>query len=418
MIMEEDLKILKNIQKSRNWAYLTLKGSSGAVKSYTEFNDKSLRELLKEAEKEEIEGIRWKERKLKERLIKYRSYLYDNYLIKTAIVNLNRIKTIYRHFEIELHELPHISDKNANHATPIYYKDLPDHNLIKLSCDISGPLMTAIILFMSSSGSAKTETLNLTIKDFIKATQRYHHIENLPNENPKTILNKIINDLIPEKNIIPEFSIIRQKTNNPYKTYCSNEATKAIMNYLLTRTDNFNLNSKLFKTNTVYFHERFKEINEKLNIEKIDGKNRFRSHMLRKFHASNLSRSKKKDGRRQPGMKKEYVDALQGRGKLGTDKSYFFDDYEDLRDNYIEYLDRITIYSEDFDFKTKEFQELEEQMEKNLFEKDKVISNIAGENIKLKETIASAEELERRFDDEIKGIKEFQDTLLKEIRGK
>ena len=35
--------------------------------------------------------------------------------------------------------------------------------------------MKAIILFISSSGCARQETLNITIQDFIEATHEYHN---------------------------------------------------------------------------------------------------------------------------------------------------------------------------------------------------------------------------------------------------
>jgi hypothetical protein len=420
MVMKkEDLTILEKSKTDRNWTDQTLYDYKNAIKTYIKFNKKSLTELLQEAEKEELEGIRWKDRTLRTRLINFRTFLYDNYLAKTAESYLKRVRVMYKDSVIELHELPYFSDKNANHSPPIYYKNLPTHEIIRMACDISDPLMTAIILFMVSSGSAKRETLNLTIEDFINSTKIYHNIEIKKTEDVKEILNKIIKELIPLKKIIPNFEIRRQKTNNYYITHCSTEAVKAILNYLLTRTDKLTFDKRLFKISGRYFHDKFKEINEKLGLGKVSGQNRFRSHMLRKFHASNLSKSiKLPDENKQPGMDDKYVDALQGRGKLGSRKSYFFDDYESLRDEYIHFLDRVTIYpTKNLKFKTDKYLELEKELNTKMIEKDKVISNIAEENIKLKtDNEEFKSQMQLQMDQFKENFRKSQREILDEIR--
>lgn len=42
------------------------------------------------------------------------------------------------------------------------------------ACSISNLPFKAVVLFMSSSGCAKIETLSLTVGDFISATDDYH----------------------------------------------------------------------------------------------------------------------------------------------------------------------------------------------------------------------------------------------------
>jgi hypothetical protein len=102
--------------------------------------------------------------------------------------------------------------------------------------------------------------------------------------------------------------------------------------------------------------EYFKDINTALGLGKLASKNKFTSHMFRKLHASNLARSiKNPDGTLEKGMELRYVDALQGRGKLGSRKSYFFDEFEGLKDQYIHFAHRLKIYTDkDKDFRTEE----------------------------------------------------------------
>ena len=93
----------------------------------------------------------------------------------TAKMMFSKILTIYKHYEIEIHDLPKLSVKKGHQNPPITFNDLPDKEIIKKALDISKPRMRAIILFISSSGCGRSETVNLTIQDFINATSDYHH---------------------------------------------------------------------------------------------------------------------------------------------------------------------------------------------------------------------------------------------------
>ena len=75
--------------------------------------------------------------------------------------------------------------------------------------------MRAIILFISSSGCGRSETVNLTIQDFINATSDYHH---------NTEIYNVLNELKDKQDIIPRWEICRNKTNKFYTTFTSPEA--------------------------------------------------------------------------------------------------------------------------------------------------------------------------------------------------
>lgn len=93
----EDKKIINEFIKVRNLNKRTVYGYNNAIKLYTNFNNMSLSELLKEAEHDEENGVRWKNRKIKQRLLNFRTYLQRHYLISTVKVHFQRILTIYRH---------------------------------------------------------------------------------------------------------------------------------------------------------------------------------------------------------------------------------------------------------------------------------------------------------------------------------
>jgi integrase len=207
------------------------------------------------------------------------------------------------------------------------YSKLPDKEIIRAALDIASPVMKPIILFMCSSGCARTETLNLTIQDYIESTKEYHNSNNI---------YEIIETLNQIDNVVPTFNILRQKTNKYYTTFCSPEAVNSINNYLLSR-ENLTKESKLFKINKSYFNLKFIEINNELGLGKVGTFNRFRSHMLRKFHASTLMND---------GMSRETVNDLQGKKKNAVDEVYFYNNPETLKEEYIQHLPALTIMQE------------------------------------------------------------------------
>lgn len=355
MNMNDEI-ILDQFVKSRNLKPRTKKGYKYSLRQYTDFHQMTLEELLSEAEAEEELGIRWKHRKLKTRLINFRNWLQNNFLNNTAKKNFGRVLTFYKHHEIEIHTLPPFNEKNSNFAEAITFDKLPDREIIKHALKITeSPVMRAIILFMSSSGCAMAETLELTIDDFIEATKHYHN---------ETDIYKVIDVLNERDDVIPTFRLRRQKNNKFYYTFCTPEATAEILNYLLSRKKQLTGKDQLFKIHEVWLFTKFAEINDMLNLGKVGKHRRFRSHMLRKFHASYLKNA---------GMEKDDVNALQGKSRNSTDESYFYDDPKSLQEKYIEFMGAITINLDvnNLDIKSSEFVELENKVA----EKDKIISD-------------------------------------------
>ena len=344
MMNKEDMEIIKQFGKDRNIKYETLRNYQIYLQEYSMQQDKTLTELLNEAETEEEKGTRWKNRTLKKRLTQHRAYLYNKHAPSTAKGRMTRITTFYRHHDIEIHQLPPFNTRNLNNPAPVNYKDLPDKEIIRAAVDIATPVMKPIILFMSSSGCGRAETLNLTVDSYIEATKDYHNGGSI---------QEIIETLNKIKDVVPTFNILRVKTNKYYTTFCSPEAVKAINNYLLSRS-NLTLNSKLFQINKDYFIQAFEEINNKLNLGKVGFYNRFRSHALRKYHATTLYND---------GMSLDNVNDLQGKTKNKTDSAYFMVNIDDLKLEYIRHLPALMISKEveKITIKSKEFVELESE---------------------------------------------------------
>lgn len=335
-------QILDEVHMSYNHGISTRKIYKQAVKKYTAFCDMDLSELLDEAEAEEDKGIRCKRRTLKRRLIGFRQYLVENYSLNTVKTMFQPILAIYKYYEIEILELQKLNPKQVKKSEPVQFKDLPDKEVLREVIAIAN-VMVAIILFMCSSGCARRETLNLKIKDYIAALGEY---------TDKTDIYEILYDLGDDDEIVPTWSIWRQKTGKYYTTYCSPEAVLAINKYLLTREDDLTPTSPLFKIDPAYLNHSFKDLNNLLGLGKVGCFARFRPHMLRKFHASALYNN---------GMSLDNVNDLQGKAKNKTDSAYFMTNPEDLKYEYIKHLPAVTIRKkiEKLSVKSPEFKKME-----------------------------------------------------------
>ena len=297
--------MLKQFINERNLSHSTIRNYSSAVNLYEKLNNKTLDELIEEAENEEILKIRWKERKIKKRLIQYRSYLYENKIQSTANKYLTNIKTIYRHFEIELQSLPSFNTRQINKSTEIRFKDLPTKKNIKDAYDLADTQTKLIILLITTSGMSKVEILNLKVNDFLKA-----------NESTPTT-----------------FYLTRQKTGREFFTFTTPKTSEKLGDYI--KNHNLKRNDKLFNISESRLTKNLQKINDKLKLGKVGNYSKFRCHMLRKYHASNLLNN--------TSFTIDEINILQGRSKNRIHRSYFFNDEEKLKEKYMRHIEVIDI---------------------------------------------------------------------------
>ena len=344
-----DEQLLDEIHSVNNHSKATRDAYRKAAKIYTSYTEMSLYELIMEAEEEENKRIKWKLCSVRRRLIGYRKFLLDNYSYNSFRTFFSPIVNIYKYYDIEIYNLPRLNHKAIKKSKPLNFRDLPDKEIIREAINISSPLIKAVILFMASSGCAVQETVNLTVGDYLKSIRDY---------TDKTNVFEAINDISKRNDIVPTWEIWRQKTNKYYTTYSSPESVTAINSYLISRSDNFTNDSKLFKYSKNYIQVRFIRINNELNLGKVgdNGYNRFRTHMLRKFHASALYND---------GMSMDNVNDLQGKAKSKRDQAYFMINPDDLKYEYIKHLPAVTINKdvEKLSIKSPEYIKMEQEKE-------------------------------------------------------
>ena len=88
---------------NRNIKSSTIKSYRAAILKYESFHKMTMEDLIDEAIRDEESMVPLKNRHIKKRLLDFRAFLLDSDLsINTVRTYFSRVKTFYRHFEIEL----------------------------------------------------------------------------------------------------------------------------------------------------------------------------------------------------------------------------------------------------------------------------------------------------------------------------
>ena len=322
-------ELLDKFFHERNIKQNTQKGYMASLIRWFKFTGdryKDLQDNIDHYIKEEDERIPTRDRSIKKEMLGYRESLLNDKGIKSAKSvrsYFSKIGTIFRHYGLEIPELPQTKMDKGYVSN---YNDLPTHDMIKTACEQSPIDLKALILFMSSSGSAKAETLSITVGMFLKGCKEY--LKDTPTKNniPETI-----KELTDNHTIVPMIYLRRIKTDKWYYTCCSPEASYMIIESLKIRKD-LKWDDKLFDYTDSLILTKFQEINDNNNWGYVGAYRRFRSHALRKFMASNI------------GLPRDQVDSFQGRAKDMIQEAYFKQDPQSLKKIYMNNMNRIMIY--------------------------------------------------------------------------
>ena len=376
--------LLEKLIEEKNHADSTARSFRACIKLYEEVCGKSLDDLIAEADTEEEAGVRWKDRKLKEHLINFRKYLYAHKSEGTAKRYFTIVKTVYTHYEIEIHKLPSFASKQIDKTYKMKHSDLLTKKELIDGYYEANNLVKCIIVFGISSGLSKVDMLNLTVGDFLDACSDY--------TTQRGVLNQLL-ELKDKSYIIPCFEGNRRKTDSSFITFCSPEAAEHIIQYLLG--ENVKLQEeeleltrdhKLFNITASYVSAVFQNINKKLNLGKAGKFVRFRCHMLRKFHASTLFNTEILT------WSVEEIDTLQGRAMDMTHQAYFKNSKEKLFKKYYACVDELMLF--------KSIHEIDKEAYDKLAEENKFYKNEMEEQKKTIDAIKKAQQ-------------ELEDMLLK-----
>ena len=362
--------IIDEIATTKNLAKNTILTYTTALNQYSAYHQQAMQELLDEADDEEEQGIRLKRRKIKQRILGFRQHLITQGKQPLTInTHISKILSTYRFYEIETPRIPNV--KNTNHE---FITDIPTRKHIRTAIESTSNIgLQALILFMSSSGTSRNEALSITIQDFIEATSAYHH---------EATIENVIRSLDGREDVVPTFQLYRKKTNYPYITFCTPEATQRIITYLGYRLNreywragirpstkiSVNPDDKLFHFCSRVVNKNFERLNDRLGWGSKGTRRFFHPHALRKFFATELLKSD---------MDSITIDFLSGRKINKTHEAYFKADPQRLKQKYMHFMSNLMIYDavEVHDINSKELEELESYREKER-RRDKKIAEL------------------------------------------
>lgn len=312
----QDDPLFQQLIIEKNLKTESIRSYKKALQLYCQYHQMTLTELYTEADTEEEQGIRAKNRKLVKRLRGFRTHLIQENYAPTSITNYYAyIKSTYRHFLIEIPYIPPVK------LTPKQemYDDIPHkEHIIECLQHTNNLKYRAIIYFMASSGTARQEICNITIQDFIDATKDYHHNSNI---------HDVITELEKQDNVIPVFKMIRQKTQYSYYTMITPEATQHLIRYLKTRPlKKLRSTQTLFDVNTHSITVFFIRLNHNCNYP--DGF--LHPHALRKYHADIID-------------DKSLTNMLQGRKPDAISESYFKANPKRIKEKYMKHIEDLTL---------------------------------------------------------------------------
>ncbi|WP_288267545.1 hypothetical protein [uncultured Methanobrevibacter sp.] len=308
----------------------SVKSYRAVFKGYCSFHDMALSELLKEAIMEQENRIPENRLKIYDRIVSYRNFLSKTHMPNTINNAVSKIKTFYHYNRVYLPFIPPLNTKNIPKNDIIAFEDIPTKDELRLALEFADDQLRLWILVMISSGSSRAEAKSMTNELFFRGTYEYHKKDTFP---------KALRRLAAMDDAVCTCRLTRQKTDKPYYTFLNPECVKEIARVKLKEKD-FDLDAPLLKYNLNHVNYKFKLLNDYLGFGQAGGFARLRPHMLRKFNSTYLSQGSL-DGNL---LAMDSVDMLHGRGKSKTRESYYKDNPEFLKLEYIRAMNNISLY--------------------------------------------------------------------------
>lgn len=290
------------------------------INAYCKYHQMTMQELLTEAETDEEKIGKVNKRRIKKRLLNYILHLkQQNKKDSTIKAYLNKIRKVYKYYDIDLPSLPTVSSKQRQES----YAELPSHEDIKNALLNTNLLNKAIITFLASTGMRISDLCNIKVKDFKEAVQSYTSCSRLTD---------ILHELEKKEDlIIPTWDITSIKTHVRYTTYSSDESTRLIIQYLKQRIldEEIQDNAPLFNLKKRAVAARLQRLNDELGLGYVGGRRFFHAHALRKYFTTTLYNE---------GVDFLCVDFLVGHTLKPIQASYYKANPDYLKKVYVEHI--------------------------------------------------------------------------------
>ena len=329
MDFNEDIELINQFHINAGHSKNTIKTYKTAFNKYRNFHKMSLKELLNEAIKEQEMNVPINQLNIYNRINLFKQYLIENHIGNTISSTLQMIKTFYKHNRVELPYFPPLNRKTIKHHKFINYGDLLSKEEILKGLRISNDELKSWIMVMVSSGATRVECKQLTNETLFRGTLQDHQKDNVLDA---------FKYLSRHDNVVCTCELIRKKTMKPYYTFLNPETVQHIAQHKLNIGD-IKPENPLLRYSEDYVGKKCREINEYLQFGHAGGYTRFRPHMFRKFNATHLHQGFKEK------LSMDEIDQLQGRGKNSTRQSYYKNNPEILKLNYIQAMNNISLYN-------------------------------------------------------------------------
>lgn len=330
MYYTKDYDLIEDFHQKSGHSPGSKKSYRTVFNKYTKFHNMSLCDLLAEAITEQEMRIPENKLSIYDRIISFRNHMVGNYVGNTITNSISKIKTFYHYNRVCLPFIPPLNSKSIKRNDVISFADLPTKDEIRLALDFADDNLKLWILTIISSGMTRAEAKSITNGMFFDWTRQYHKKDNF--EDAMKYLSR-------KNNVVCTCNLIRQKTDKPYYTFLNPECVQRIAKIKRKQND-YELEDSLLKYEVNHVTDKFRSLNDYLGLGEVGGYARLRPHMLRKFHSTHLNQGSLLDGQ----LSMDEIDILHGRGKNKARESYFKDNPEFLKFEYIKVMNNVSLY--------------------------------------------------------------------------
>lgn len=329
-----DLWVLnKNLEDSTLKTYLQI------LKKFCEIVELSPAELISDADAEEDNGVKLRNRKINIYFLKFKKQLIQEGKAENTInLYINAVKSFYDAMDIQL---PKIKTSRGDISLEKNYgKLISKEELLKL-INVAPPREKALIYLMALSGMSQKEARSLTLENFFNAAGNSIKKEINSVEDLFEFENKLCCEVL-------TLEIIRKKANYRYITFLPPEATIQIIYYIRERMFGRNekiriknIKSPIFVKNTGEPADRdiivtnFRRIGIMAGFKKEKGAYSFwRAHSLRKYFISTIINEI---------SHKDEANFMAGHKISDVDRAYWFVKPKKLKEVYLKALPYLSI---------------------------------------------------------------------------
>lgn len=303
-----------------NLAPNTVLNYQKSIKKYETVQGLSIEELILEAIEEQTNNVPYHLLKVIDRIDEFQRVLVEQGLvIGTIKLHLTLIKKVYRNNRVYLPNdfFEEINPKQVKRREYIEFKDVLTKEELKKALAYMRMPAQARALTIIQGGLSNEECEHLTTRAFIDELRKYHQ-----KDDDEEALIWLSDENHP---VIWATKLIRWKTKKPYYALIGAEAVNKIAEaklYELGLPKNQGvIPPKLLNMKKQSFTVTCANVNKKCGFGLVAQESKFRSHNLRRFHATYIGGSALSYEEKSLISNAE-IDEMQGRGKTSVQDTY------------------------------------------------------------------------------------------------